>query len=201
MPMQKQVVSRIRGKLMGTGRAREAAFRDGSTYAPLHWMAAGLFLATGAEALAGRRVITQADGPVRQPWDALGMAPLVVAPLAGAAHAVLAARPEPRVRTATRVLDGMAVGAAVAAVAAGAYAIATGSQDPRRYRRARNTRMSLLGAIAPLAFGATGILGLLLEREEREEVAARRRLARRASLMERLVPRRKPKLDRIVVHI
>jgi hypothetical protein len=200
MPISKETVSRIRESLPG-GVKRQAAAQDSHAHSPLHWMATGLFLTTGVEALAGRRVAAQVDGHRRQPWDALGMAPLVIAPLAGIAHAAVATRPAPRVRRMARVLDGLAISAAAAAVAAGAYAAAERSQDSRRYQRARYARLSFLDAVAPLAFGVTGVLGLLLDREERQDATERRRLAWRASLVERLVPRRKARLDRIVVHI
>lgn len=199
----KRTITRIRtSPRAAVRRVEDAADGVGRTvHAPLHWMAAGLFVATGAEALASRRLAADVEGQRRQPWRLLGLAPLVVAPLAGAAHAAEAVRPVPRTRRLARWLDGFAVGAAAVAAAAGAFSTARWSRDPRWYRRGRTTRLSLLDAVAPLAFGATGALGLLLEREEREEAKRRHRLARRARLMDRLLPRRRAKIDRIVVHV
>jgi hypothetical protein len=56
-------------------------------------------------------------------------------------------------------------------------------------------------SLAPLAFAAVGVLGMLLDREEEEIDEHREALERRARVVERLVPQRKAKLDRIVVHI
>jgi hypothetical protein len=56
-------------------------------------------------------------------------------------------------------------------------------------------------SLAPLAFAAVGVLGMLLDREEEEIDEARDSLERRARVVERLVPKRKAKLDRIVVHV
>jgi hypothetical protein len=42
---------------------------------------------------------------------------------------------------------------------------------------------------------------MLLDHNAAEREAERRRLERRAAVVERLVPRRRPKLDRIVVHV
>lgn len=203
MAKAKRTVTKIRTK------ARSAVGGDGevvdgvdrAAFSPLHWMAAGLFLATGAEAAASRRLTSEMDGQRRSPWRVLGLAPLVVAPLAGAAHGLEAARPARRSSRLVRVLDGVAVGVAVAAALAGLFGVLAGRRDPRWYRRGRERRVSVLDAVAPLAVGATGALGLILEREAREAAARRRRLEHRARLLDRLVPRRRAKIDRIVVHV
>jgi hypothetical protein len=201
--MAKRTVTRIRTKVRDAvpndGAVADAA--DRSAFSPLHWMAAGLFLATGAEAVASRRLASEMGGPRRSPWRVLGLAPLVVAPLAGVAHVLEAAWPERGPARAVKVLDGVAVGVAVAATAAGVYGALAGRRDPRWYRRGRGRRTSILDAVAPLAVGATGVLGLLLEREAREAAELRRRLEKRARLLDRLIPRRRAKIDRIVVHV
>src|SRR5690606_26609822 len=112
MAKAKRTVTKIRTKV------RSAASGDGvvvdgvdqAAFSPLHWMAAGLFLATGAEAAASRRLSSEVDGQRRSPWRVLGLAPLVVAPLAGVAHGLEAARPARRSSRFVKVLDGVAVG-------------------------------------------------------------------------------------------
>lgn len=183
------------------GPPPETANDDDIAFSGLHWAAAGLFLAMSAEAAAHQR-LDGLDGTRRSAWNAAGRAPVVVGPLAGAAHAVRAIRPERRARVAIRILDALAIAAAVAAMGAGAYtALADREQASRRWGRRRARRVIAHEVVAPLAFGATATLGLLLDREEQAERAARRRLESKASLVERLVPRRRPKLDRIVLHV
>lgn len=194
-----KIRTKVRDAAQLDGVDADAADRSG--FSPLHWMAAGLFLATGAEAVASRRFASEVDGPRRSGWKVLGLAPLVAAPLAGAAHALEAARPGRRAGRAARVLDGVVVGVAAAAAAAGVYGALTARRDPRWYRRGRGRRNAVLDAVAPLAVGATGVLGLVLEREAREEAERRRRLEQRARLLDRLIPRRRAKIDRIVVHV
>jgi hypothetical protein len=64
-----------------------------------------------------------------------------------------------------------------------------------------SARRSASGYTTSLALAATGILGLVLDRREREMREERARLERRASIVERLVPRRRGRLDHIVVHV
>jgi hypothetical protein len=116
----------------------------------------------------------------------VGWLPTVLAPLAAAAQAAHAVRPSAPTATATRVLNSAAVGAGVA-----------GLVDSFVTSRRSRTRPSL----SPLALASAGVLGLILEREERDALEARRRLERRADLVERFVPRRRARVDRIVVHI
>lgn len=171
--------------------------RDDSDAEPLfpglHWMTAVLFAAAGTEAaLRLRRGQNGGGAP-----DLLRMSPVVAAPLAGLVHAVRARNGAPLVRLTTQVLDGLAAGIAVAGLAAAAYhAVDAGGMGP-----GRRTARRLAAALVPLTFGATACLGLLLEREEESERYERRRLQRRASVVERLVPRRHSRLDRIVVHV
>jgi hypothetical protein len=54
---------------------------------------------------------------------------------------------------------------------------------------------------APLAFAAAGLLGIALDRHVHDLEHTERELRRRASVVERLVPRRRARLDRVVVHV
>ncbi len=193
-------------------REREAPQQgDEPTALPaLHWMTAGLFLAAGADA-ALRAGSARASGTVRPRGAAAALAelgttlrdpavaaPLLAAPLAGLAHAARVLSPTPRARRAARLLDGVAAGVAVAGAARAAYnALARGANG----RTGAQPRARLAGAVAPLTFGATALLGLLLEHEEERERRELEHLRHRASVVERLVPRRKARLDRIVLHI
>lgn len=116
----------------------------------------------------------------------VGWLPAVLAPLAAAAHVKHAVDPTAPSATATRVLNAAAVGAGVA-----------GLVDA--FVTARRTRS--VPSLSPLALASAGVLGLILEREEHDAREARRRLQRRADLMDRFVPRRRGRLERIVVHI
>jgi hypothetical protein len=165
-------------------------------FSGLHWMAAGLFLAAGAQAALsqGRNASQRVPGMVR--W-----APLVAAPLAGAAHVMRALHPSETSRAISRVCDGLAVGVGAAGIASSIYG-ATREKAIGGWPGSRRRTLNELGAsLAPLTFGATGILGMILDREEDAEGEEHARLQRRARIVERLVPRRKPKLDRVVVHI
>ena len=104
---------------------------------------------------------------------------------AAAAHAVHAASADPRARTAGRIFD-------LSAVAAGLLAAAQASR-----------RDGPAGAptLAGLTLASAGMLGVLVDRAGRSLSAERDRLERRARLVERLVPERRPRLDRIVLHV
>ena len=126
-------------------------------------------------------------GPDRSALStAVGWLPAVLAPLAAAAQVSHAVHPTAPTATATRVLNAAAIGAGVA-----------GLVDSLVGSRRSQGRPSL----SPLALASAGVLGLILEREERDALEERRRLERRAELMDRFVPRRRARLDRIVVHI
>ena len=171
------------------------------SFAGLHALVAGMYLASGAEAALGER-----RGEVRA-VDALRWGPLVAAPIAALTHAARALAPCRATRIASRIANGMAVVVGAAGLAS-SVACALDSDDAsslfgRRRRRVRDRIPSL----APLAFGVTGLLGEILEREEQttvEEIARleweARRAERRARIVERLTPRRRARVDRIVVH-
>ena len=160
---------------------------DDSPLSGLQWMTATLFIAAGAETALGER-----RGDYRA--DSLRWAPLVAAPLAGAVHAARALWPGRTTRILSQVADGLAIGVGVAGIASSLYSAV--QDDDEVY-----DRNVTLPSLAPLAFAAVGVLGMLLDREEEEIDDARDSLERRARVVERLVPKRKARLDRIVVHI
>lgn len=126
-------------------------------------------------------------GPERGTLSSVvGWLPAVLAPLAAAAHVKHAVRPSEPSATATRVLNAAAVGAGVAGLLDSFVA---------------SRRDRAVPSLSPLALASAGVLGLILEREERDALEARRRLERRADLMDRFVPRRRGRVDRIVVHV
>lgn len=156
----------------------------------LQLLAAQLLLVTGVgAALDGMR-----DRPHDHGFDdagegprvALTWAPAVLGPVAAIAHAAYAFAPTDRNRTATRILDIAVIGGGLLGLA-GALAAA-------RDRRAAPSLTSL-------ALASAGALGMLLDHSAADQAAERRRLEKKAAVVERLVPRRRPKLDRIVVHV
>jgi len=161
---------------------------DDAPLSGLHWMTATLFLAAGAETALGER-----RGDHRAP-DALRWAPLVAAPLASAVHAARALWPGRATRILSQVADGLAIGVGVAGIASSLYSAVEDDDEV-------SERNVALPSLAPLAFAAVGVLGMLLDREEEEIDETRDSLERRARVVERLVPKRKARLDRIVVHI
>ena len=161
---------------------------DDSALSGLHWMTATLFLAAGAETALGERRGDHRAG------DALRWAPLVAAPLAGAVHAARALWPGRATRMMSQVADGLAIGVGVAGIASSLY---SAGQDDDEV----DDRSVAVPSLAPLAFAAVGLLGMLLDREEAEIDETRASLERRARVVERLVPQRKARVDRIVVHI
>jgi hypothetical protein len=162
--------------------------QDEFTMSGLHWMAAGLFVAAGAEAAVGER-----RGDHRAP-DAIRWAPTIAAPLAGAAHAARALWPSPATRALARVADGVAIGVGAAGLANSILA----AQSDESHTRGWTGRVP---GLAPLAFAAIGILGLILQEEEEAAAEQLDALERRADIVERFVPKRRARVDRIVVHV
>ncbi len=200
-------IDRLRDALRARD-ARAAEEEAEGAFATLHWMTAALFLAAGVEAAlrAQAQGAPGAPGP-RSTRAALAslatalrdptlLAPLLTAPLAAGAHATRALSDTRRARVGARVLDVVAAAVAVAGVARSAYnALARGRGLPEGMGRSR------LADVVPLTLGATAALGLILQREEERERQELDRLRHRASIVERLVPRRRAHLDRIVLHI
>lgn len=146
---------------------------------PLQLAAAQLLLATAADAfVSAGRPPRGAALPVR--------VPTLIAPLAAVAHLAHMARPSEQSATTTRVLDTAVIAAGTAGALAG---LLTGG-----HRGGKRT-------VATLALASAGLLGLAVDARQRADAEARRRLERRASVVERLVPQRRPRLDHVVVHV
>jgi hypothetical protein len=164
---------------------------DGYQFSGLHWLTAGLFAAAGAEAAFGER---RGD---HRPADAIRWAPLVTAPVAGAAHIAQAVWPCAATRAMTQVANSIAIGVGAAGLANSVYDAVTdaaGEADSRHWSER-------VPSLAPLAFAAIGVLGLMLQDEEEDVEAEREELSRRGRIVERLVPKRRARVDRIVVHV
>ena len=175
-------------------RRDENGEHDDFAFTGLHVLVAGLYLASGAETALGER-----RGEFRDP-DALRWAPLAAAPIAALAHAARAAAPGRATRVISQIMNGVAV--AVGAAGLTSSIVSAIANEPRGlFRRRSRTVRERIPSFAPLAFGVTGVLGALLDRKEQEEAELHDRLERRARIVERLTPKRKPKLDRIVVHV
>lgn len=170
-----------------------------SGFGPLQVLTANLLLVTGIGATldslsrsrSGPGGI-QADRPLDHEGytPALGSfatawAPSLLAPLAAAAHLRHTRSPSANTSAATRLLDAAVIGAGVAGLAEALASLRRGGTV----------------SLTPVALAASGVLGLMLERQERISARERERLERRASLVERLVPKRRPRLDRVVVHV
>lgn len=113
-------------------------------------------------------------------------APAVLGTAAAVAHALHGFRPTERTQMATRTLD-------VAVVAAGLLGLAETLAVARRDQE--------IPGVGAVSLACAGLLGMLIDRTEARHDQERRRLERRASVVERLVPARRPRLDRIVVHV
>lgn len=120
------------------------------------------------------------------PTRPLTWAPALLGCAGAAAHLVNAFAPTSRTRLATRTFD-------TAAVAVGLLAFTDGVA-------ASASRRSRLPT-APLSLATAGIIGLLLDRSHAEQVTERAQLERRARIVERLVPQRRTRFDRLVVHV
>lgn len=112
--------------------------------------------------------------------------PAVLAGAAAIAHAVHAFTPGERTRLATRTFD-------VAVVGVGLLSLAD--------RLAGARRGGTMPSPGPLSLASAGLLGVLVDRTETRHDAERQRLEKRSRVVERLVPQRRPRLDRIVVHV
>ncbi len=121
------------------------------------------------------------DLPLAAVWG-----PVLVAPVAAAAHVRLSRGSSPETERASRILDAAVIGLGLAEVVTSLFG-----------RQARRRTPSLV----PLALASAGLLGLVVTHREREAEREQERLEKRARIVERLVPRRRARLDRIVVHI
>lgn len=151
----------------------------------LRFLTAQLLLTTGIES--ARDALHKSDHTVDEHPDydrrtrldtsyTTRWGPLILGSAAAAAQVVHALRPSAATRAATRVLNAGVIGVGVVSMAQ--------SRSP-----------------APLALETAAVLGLLLERQEERSHEERQQLRKRADIVERFVPRRRSKLDRIVVHV
>jgi hypothetical protein len=148
--------------------------------------AAQLLLATGAAATLGRTPPPERDAAPGERYSRpIAWAPLVVATVAAAVQIRHARTPSAETARMLRLLN-------AAAVAVGGTLLAYDILDGSR-RRAGN--------LGSLGFLSASMLTIALDRHEQAALAAERELRRRAEVVERFVPRRRPKLDRIVVHV
>jgi len=132
-------------------------------FAGLHWMTAGLFVAAGAEAALGER---RGD---HRPADAVRWAPIIAAPMAGAAQAARAIWPTPATRTLSQLVNGIALGVG----AAGLVSSVRASLREHEYETEEPPAFwDRFPSLAPLAFGAVGLLGLLLDRDQEQAAVA-----------------------------
>ena len=179
------MIDGVRQLIEGLGETEEENEGGAARLGPLWAAAAQLLLATGAGA-----TIEQLSSALQESGDSpappgLAWAPAIVSALAATASLEHARRPTERSETAVRFLNSATIGFGAALFAFDAFV--NRGHPPRR--------------IAPLAFASAGALALLLDRAERDVEDTERDLERRARVVERLVPQRKPKLDRIVVHV
>ena len=169
----------------GIDEREEREEMSSAVFGELHLVAAQLLLAAGASAtlqhLVGRPEREARDRSTAERW-----APALVGTLAAAAHAVHARQPSESTEAATRIANGAVLGTGIAETLDSLYATAQG-----------RTPLSTSGLI----LGTAGVFGFLLGRRERETVKETEALERRARLTERWVPRRRRKLERIVVHV
>jgi hypothetical protein len=167
---------------------------DEFTFPALHWMTAGVFLAAGVEAAIGRR---RGSAP-----DDIRWGPLVVAPLAGAAHVARALLPGRPTRVAAQLLNGVAIGVGAVGLVSSIWAVIDDDvPDLHPFGPRRRSLRKRFPSLAPLAFGAAGMLGILLDREESADAAEHNALEKRARIVERLVPKGRARVHRIVVHV
>ncbi len=144
--------------------------------------AAQLLIATAAEVVLER--FGSVQHPDRRTSHPLDLAPLLVAPLAAAAQLEHARSPREATARALKLLNTTSI------VLGGVLVAIDLLDDPRAATRA-----------APLTLASAGLLGLVIDAEEAKLTRKHQDLVRRARVVERLVPKRKPRLDRIVVHV
>lgn len=161
---------------------------------PLRLLAAELLLVTGIGATID--VLTRAreaqkdripglrsrgDLPLASVWG-----PALIAPVAAAAHVRVARDASPQAERASRVLDAAVIGLGLVELATSLTGLQTRRRTP---------------SLAPLALASAGLLGLVITHRERALEEEQARLRKRARIVERLVPQRRARLDRIVVHV
>lgn len=162
--------------------------RKDSGFTTLRFLAAQLLLVSGADATL-EQVARSRSAPADAggaPPRALVWGPAILAPLAAAAHVAHALERSDSTTAATRVLNAAVLSLGVANLAESLYSARRRPGAP---------------SLSPLLLASAGLLGFALDRQERSTDEERRRLERRAAIVERVVPKRRPKLDRVVVHV
>jgi hypothetical protein len=167
---------------------------EGNVVDPLRVVAAEMLLVTGIGATLDVLARTRdsqrdripgqsgsGDLPLAAVWG-----PALIAPVAAAAHLRQSTGTSEKASRASRFLDSAVVLMGVAELATSLTGIQTRKRTP---------------SLVPLALASAGLLGLIVAHRERTTTDAQRRLENRARIVERLVPRRRPKLDRIVLHV
>lgn len=187
------MLEQLRKQLPTRGDARPHANKE-EGFRTLRMVAAELLLVTGIGATVDVLTRSTEPQPARIPGGssteraplAAVWGPTLIAPLAAAAHVRMASEPSPNAARASRFLDAAVVALGLAEL------VASFTRFPSRRRTP---------SLAPLALASAGMLGLVVSREERVAARERRQLERRAAVLERLVPRRRPKLERVVLHV
>jgi hypothetical protein len=167
---------------------------EGRRFDPLRLVAAEMLLVTGVGATLDvlarvrdsqrDRIPGQSgsgDVPLAAVWG-----PSLIAPVAAAAHLRQSTGASEQASRASRFLDSAVVLMGIAELATSLTGLQARKRTP---------------SLVPLALASAGLLGLMVAHRERTTADEQRRLEKRARVVERLVPRRRPKLDRIVLHV
>jgi hypothetical protein len=159
--------------------------RDAPPFAPLRVAAAQMLVASGIGSTVERLAAPPpSSGPDPLPVRLLGLVPALLGPLGAAAQLAEVHAPSPGGRSALRILNTSAIALGSALVV---HDLLADSRPPSR--------------LSPLTLAVGGLLGLLIDHQEAEVVRAETELRLRASVVDRLVPRRRGRVDRIVVHV
>jgi len=158
---------------------------DPPPFAPLRVVAAQMLVTSGIGSTVERLATPPpSSGPDPLPTRLLGFIPALLGPLGAAAHLAEVHSPSHGGRTALRILNTSAIALGSALVI---HDLLAESRPPSR--------------LSPLALAVGGLLGLLIDHQEAEVERAEAELRLRASVVGRLVPRRRGRVDRIVVHV
>jgi hypothetical protein len=187
----------IRRDLERTVRRYQHSEADDLALPLLRGVTAAIHAVTGMEAASGTR-----RGHLLPPGS-LRIVPTVIAPISVAAHLVHAVRPTQRSRALARAADTLAITAGTVGIVASVLAALEDEDRRVIFGRMPRRPRQRLPSFAPLAYALGGLLGLLLDREERsraQQLARLENAEKRARVIERIVPKRKGRMDRIVLH-
>jgi len=198
------MIARLRRSRSRTAAPPPVAEAEPTTpvFTGLRLFTAKLLLSTGVNAtlyyLRERRSSPRAEAATRAGYAAVAPSPTgggssaaaFVPAMLGTAACAMQVRnslmPSDRNHAASTLLNGAVVGMGVAGAA---EAVISAVRGNRHF------------SVAPLLFGYTGVLGFLLDREEDHVAEHATRLEHRARIVERFVPRRRTKIDKIVVRV